>query len=200
MRWTSDQPVFNASNNLLEFRFTEESIDGDKFLLLRRFPPRPVVQVMLRDAQPLTVQTKANQKPLMQFLKPLDPEFGHIDPQRWQLEESQTSPGLLIVRLDSDGGRCIWVDPDRGYSIVRTGGVQDGWPTPECFIEHVHDTQHGWVPSRWQWTKTGGSGVYEIGHAEVTHYEINAPLPPDAFDVAIPPGARVHDLRTAKTP
>jgi hypothetical protein len=69
-----------------------------------------------------------------------------------------------------------WVDPLRGFVLLRYMSMVEGRPSIEMEVEHK-ETPHGWTPTEWagKWLNEDGSVLYS-SHVTVTRFEVNPKL------------------------
>lgn len=100
----------------------------------------------------------------------------------------------LEQHLNNHLERC-WIDPARDYVIVLWERKEGDAPARSVSIEYRRDSNHGWVPSRWNWEVAGTparpTAAFE---ATVTSYTINAPFHDDPFALTHPPDTRIYDV------
>jgi len=102
-----------------------------------------------------------------------------------------TFPGWGIMRR-------LWLDPNRGFSIVRQQRVfmygkakAEVWE--ETLLTDVKQVAPGvWLPSRIVVASPRTEGLWRFTIDEVS---VNEPLDPEIFEVEIPPGVKVIDER-----
>ncbi|MDX2200643.1 MAG: hypothetical protein SF069_16930 [Phycisphaerae bacterium] len=110
--------------------------------------------------------------------------------------EETSENGLIVVTewLVRDGnrrGRCrTWIDPERGWNVVRTQGEYDGKRAGTTNID-LSLVDNIWFPARVTSLNSDGEAVHTI---EVLHSEFNRPEHPTALTVqhlGLEPGVSV---------
>jgi hypothetical protein len=89
----------------------------------------------------------------------------------------------------------IWIDPSKGYSIVRklfTNGDQIG---SQLDIDYLFDAKSEiWIPEEWKYSLLHHTGVPMMTtNGKLKKHQINVRLYKDEFEFAFPEGTRVHE-------
>ncbi len=146
-----------------------------------------------------------NLLPMALAFRPCDPDMGGRD-----LAGSTVSPGMETIAgrpcvvITGNPARSsyesLWLDPHRDFVVLRIQDESGNGGRIDTFdISYQKDPSHGWVPSEWKWTATGGISGRLFGRAaaKVTRYAVNTDIPKSAFQFEFPVGTYVSDLREA---
>jgi hypothetical protein len=99
---------------------------------------------------------------------------------------------LVNVTQDIRNRRIVkkyWLGIDKDHNVLRFESQ-----SLACDIDYRKDAKHGWAPSQWRLTFSGVlRGPHDEWTYEVLDYELNVPIPDDAFEVDFPVGTLVQD-------
>lgn len=141
-------------------------------------------------------------RPLLFLYRALHPTMGRKIRGQYRVRESQeTHDGYPCIVLDPlDGGEhgvrdSYWLDPSRGYLLVRFVSTVHGKDSIRQDITYTKDVDHGWVPTRWKHVFVAEDGTFlQSITCKVDKYEINAAIPQEDFQVEFTADTRVYDV------
>ncbi len=105
------------------------------------------------------------------------------------------------VQQDASGALTrMWVDPERGFCIVRYIVGLPEKPEIQIDVEYTQDAERRPVPKRWDfvWMNLNG-GIKLSSTADVTDYALNTSFQHDEFHLDFPSGTRVIDRSVKPT-
>lgn len=111
--------------------------------------------------------------------------------------------GQACVELQRRRGghiQRLWLDRDKGYSLVRYSETVDGRAVTSLDIQHKKDTTASWFPVAWSLALRRANGqLLDSVQARLREYELNPTLEKKDLTITFPPGAGVSD-RAATPP
>jgi hypothetical protein len=115
------------------------------------------------------------------------------EPELWN---GQKCLILESAAIEKKRGWQYWIDPAKGYSIVRKLYILDGGNIRrQLEIEYKQHEKSVWLPERWTNTGFDANGKIAISDSvQVTRSEINSPIDKAEFEVVFPIGSFVHDV------
>ena len=133
---------------------------------------------------------------LLDALRPLVPQLGGIDLSKFRVVPGRGQMGearCVIIQTEENGGRekSYWLDPARDYLLLREHRTQNGEDRMRVDLSYRSDPRLGWVPTGWTYAFAASDGATDT----VTDSIINQPLPASEFQITIPAGAQVDDMR-----
>lgn len=114
---------------------------------------------------------------------------------------------LIVVKLQVDSvDREFWVDPARGYLVVRTtgssavkaGATERKGETIAEVVQFVPPAPGLYFPKEVVFTFTTDGAVDYRERFLFADIKVNQPIPPQRFDLTFPVGTQVHDLIESK--
>ena len=140
--------------------------------------------------------------PVCYAFRPAHPRLGPAD-----LDKFQTTGRTLTIRGRNTielGPRkpvpgaesFIWVDPERGFVVVRTHQSipNHSIAAMQYDIDYRAGPNGVWLPAGWVWTEKGRRGLIRTVRANVKECEINLGIPDATFDTTPPPGSQVTEF------
>jgi len=110
---------------------------------------------------------------------------GHVDGR----------PCVILEKGSSSARFGLWVDPARGYLVVRQTTAIDGKEIDTTTYSYVQDKRGIWVPTGWRGVEVGLDGrLRQSLTATVTRVEVNVNIDPKDLVLEFPPGTLVRDF------
>jgi hypothetical protein len=141
-------------------------------------------------------------KPILWAFRIQDTKLGWRGIDKFQLSETKGLVGnqeCLILENPAQS-EIIWVDPARGYSIVRyivkNRLTRDTALTLN--ISYTRDPVAGWVPAEWTSISQHGTTSSFQSTSTVTKCKINDAIATEEFVLEFPPGTLVVDSSGGK--
>ena len=101
----------------------------------------------------------------------------------------------IVVPLSELSEKTLYVDLSRSGLPIRAERRLAGHLMVVISKEYMRDPEIGWRVARWSKSSFSGSGERRrtnyTYHCEVARFEVNRPVPEDAFDFVFPEGAHV---------
>jgi hypothetical protein len=138
-------------------------------------------------------------KSILLTLRPLDENTGGFDLTRFHPCPSIQVDGHTLLGLTASGrsglSYSVWLDPLKDYTVGRYVESVNGEPAITVNIEYQRDEKHGWLPVYWNsiWVNPETKQLLSAEEANITAYEINAPIPAEQFRIDFPPGTLIID-------
>lgn len=162
------------------------------------------IGAVLRDQRSPDV-TQLQNIPVLLCYRAANPTMSPITLANYSVSsEKATINGRLCIVLKEHPGLhngviSIYVDPERGYSIMRyTIGV-NGNVQVQLDLKYSSDSDSGWVPASWELALQSPSGLLQQhSQSSVTISKINPSIPPGEFQLDFPVGAWITDQRTKR--
>ena len=131
--------------------------------------------------------------PILTYCRPCEPSLGGIDLASYDLDSTPTpyAKRMCYVLRPSEeirekNQRSFWVDPSRGYIVLRITQGRFGFPPLHCVdIGYRQTEDDSWIPSIWTVTVTGGREevVLFSETAIVTHGKLNVDISDSEFSL-----------------
>jgi beta-lactamase regulating signal transducer with metallopeptidase domain/thiol-disulfide isomerase/thioredoxin len=133
---------------------------------------------------------------LLDALRLLDSHFFGIDLSKFRVAQGGGKIGdaqCVLIEIETKPGHrdFYWLDPARDYLLLREHSTVNGQDSMRIDFSYRSDPRFGWVPTGWKFAFAGHNGVTDT----VTDYTINQPLAASEFQIEIPKGAEVRDMR-----
>jgi hypothetical protein len=144
--------------------------------------------------------------PLALALRPLTANVGGIDLATYHLAKKRSTVNgvscmLLEPTRDDTFTTSYWVDPARGYLILRAVGTLKGQDVVTTDILYERNAASAWFPKRWDVAGRyfgQGESTYTI-HGHTLKVILNEPIDPNEFNLGeLPVGTPVHDGRSGR--
>jgi beta-lactamase regulating signal transducer with metallopeptidase domain len=138
---------------------------------------------------------------LMLLFRPFDRRFRTPDLAKFKVaKDRQTIDGAPCVVIETEDQHrfhdTYWLDPAREYLLLRHHRTLNGEDTDRIDFSYRADPTCGWVPTGWKDASLGQDGTLTWAHIDtVTAATINQPIPASEFQIEIPKGAQVNDMR-----
>jgi hypothetical protein len=139
-------------------------------------------------------------KPLLWWLRPTRADIGQLIMTDFVAEPPEVIDGhrCLVIRskFNRPEGSKFWIDPNRGYVILRWIVQPKG--NLRLDIRYEESTEHGWIPTSWKgnWVNEESGAVVSYNEVRVDRYVLNEPIEADEFIVQFPNGTHVWDEAT----
>ncbi len=99
---------------------------------------------------------------------------------------------LELQRNKGDSIRRLWVDPSRGFLIIRSVNTRNERVRSRGNYEYRQHASGEWVPSQWDLVTFGNDGSFqESVRASVNSYSLNESIEPAQFELEFPKGTHV---------
>jgi hypothetical protein len=147
--------------------------------------------------------------PLLFAVRPLNSAVSPTARVCRVVNEDAVADGVHCVEIhtvDAGQSESYWIDPKRDDVVVRWEGGVLG-----VSIDYQHDPKHGWLPSRWSWSRRdytppgplpeeserkrkARNDKHLLFDATVRNYSIGEPLPATVFAQSYPANTVVNDV------
>lgn len=158
---------------------TSDASQGKTTMTTLMDSPPPVVRQSAANPDAQNLDTRA----ILFAFRPLDPVMGHLLIDRAVTNQMRSfykgkSIFLLEEQMDPSGWKTIlWVEPERDFIVTRVVVCFEARFIADIDIDHVQDSQWGWIPSGWRVTaKLADDTKRLVTEAKVTGYTINQPI------------------------
>jgi thiol-disulfide isomerase/thioredoxin len=157
--------------------------------------PNPVFDG--RSGDSLLIDREVDLAPLRFAVRPLGPASEWTPENCRVVSEDVRAGNSHCIQLQMDvvnhSEQC-WVDPSRGYSVVRWKRREFRLPPIDVTIDLRQAAGGEWLPSRWEWRLPGrDAGPEARFESTVSKFAINEKLPAGIFGTATPPRTLVFD-------
>lgn len=142
-------------------------------------------------------------QPILMAFRALTPRMRAFDIANFDVTGANAIIGSrpcleLSQKATSSVENRLWVDPARGFVVVRSMTLNNGGVWHKLDIHYTLSAGRELVPDRWSivFNRPDGSGHLESSHeASVTRYALNGAIPNADFEIDFPPGTRFIDER-----
>jgi outer membrane lipoprotein-sorting protein len=136
-------------------------------------------------------------QPILMTFRALTPYMRAYDVSRFEVRDTKAVIAKIpCVELWQGNATQVedrlWVDPARGFVLVRCSQFLQGHLAHQLDVNYKRDGEE-WVPSQWTVVFNRGGKLERFYQARVTQYELNVPIPKSDFEIDFPPGTRVTD-------
>lgn len=145
-------------------------------------------------------------QPLLLAYRPFHPCYAGVQEKSCRLLEKPSvidGHACLVMREGVPGDlqkgltRSYWLDPARGYRVLRYIGAGPGVPGVQFDIEYEGDDASGWNPSKWSVMcipTDERDPIQEFATFEMTDLKLNFPIEAATFHAEFPSGSWVIDM------
>lgn len=137
--------------------------------------------------------------PLLGFLRPVSPTVPPDD-EKLVVDQIDTLNGDLRCIVVKDGLNRFWLDPARGFVIVKWQSFnQQSVVVIQADIVYKRHSNLGWIPASWKvdWLR-GGKTIDNSNEVCDVTIECDVNAEDDPFRIQFPSGARVYNQRTGE--
>ncbi len=209
-KWSVEGRMWDNDVERFERKQLIYAFDGTKLRLLNGFLEELEDGYSLGYIQPSEKSvfraTMPQVSPLFVLYRPFDSQFGHLKPERWQLNGIQADKTHAIYNCDvltysltdneSEHFR-VWLAREHAFLPVRYdwGGAMLSmelyYPPDGVAQEH---------PDSWTWKRYARDlkTVESVSTSEVSKWTTNAVIPEDEFSLVFPPRTKVWDYTTSE--
>jgi RNA polymerase sigma factor (sigma-70 family) len=105
----------------------------------------------------------------------------------------------MVVQDDRGAGFTLWIDPKKGFAIVRCVLEEQRWKRWELNVDWDLGDAKEWLPQRWEFVDFDPDGsVRSRSVGFDVRYELNKALPDSTFEIDYPPFTLIIDGKTRK--
>ena len=145
--------------------------------------------------------------PVFMAISPFYPDITQVQGDVLAFDKYSVAPRkrvgkmeYVVLELRNDNGRKrpdgeYWLDPNKGFAIVRFMHSLNGNLWHQFDIRYGHDPKGNWVPASWTLNihDLGNGKLTEIRESRITKWESNPVFTASEFDFEFPPGTIVTE-------
>ena len=183
----------------LKKHITDSVFDGTETRMLHYDHPESATKhAAVMSSSEVGIQSDIMGSPIFYYIRPIDSIAHHVKDMRDSLRVIPAGGDAPdIIRLERPSGErgstFFDVDPMRDYHILRVVRHRDGVERMRLSINYERDITNRFVPQEWSMVNMDSDGrERSVQSAQVTSFQVNAPLAYEDFELLFPPGITVR--------